>query len=289
MHPPTKEGVHHMHPPSSKVESVTLNHPFPPPDPLPIPAFSPGSLESLVQDKTGGPESEPEKGPVAPPVVQPALIDGEPVVYPLRNGQSWMLPAALLARYLKRWAGQVNVVEALRGAQDWAIDHPARRKTSRGMSGYLTRWLGSAARQAAEEAASPGGRKRGRPDMHVGGHDLAAPGVDEALAKLAAGVRSSRAAEAGLRTVLENLARSIEGMSPAAPPVVLQQTLDQLEEAALHAILAALPREDVEAMERKATSAAGKGVSPEVAERARRSLLARQVRETLGLPRFELG
>lgn len=288
---PPAEGVHHMHPPTGEVECATLNHPSPPPGPLPIPASSPESLETLVQDKTGEPESEAEKVPVAPPVLRPALIDGEPVVYPLINGQSWALPESLLARYLKRWAGKVNVVEALLAAQDWAIDHPARRKTSRGMSGYLTRWLGRAARQAAEEAAAPRGKRRGKPDMHVGGRP-ATPGVEDnglALAVLAEKVRQTEAATEGVRRVLDDVARTIEGMPWLAPAGTTQRHLGELEEHALTAILAALPREDVEAMKREASTAAGKGTTPEVTERARKILLIHQVRETLGLPRFELG
>ncbi|MCU0291460.1 MAG: hypothetical protein MUF10_05645 [Thermoanaerobaculaceae bacterium] len=128
---------------------------------------------------------------------------------------------------------------------------------------------------------------------HVGGE---MPGAvrpaGPALAALAAAVRDARAAwdaQQAVACALESLAQAIEGLPADAPPAALEATLEQLEGAALEALLAALPPGEREAVQRAAGAGAPEaGVSAEVAERSRRALQARAVRERLGLPRLEL-
>ncbi|HPC82039.1 MAG TPA: hypothetical protein P5234_02075 [Thermoanaerobaculaceae bacterium] len=128
---------------------------------------------------------------------------------------------------------------------------------------------------------------------HVGG-GKPAPGVQvgPALARLVAAVRRSAAAwkgEAAVEQVLENLARAIEGMPAGAPPAAVEVALEHLESATLEALLAALPATDRERLEvGLPEQPPAPGVAPEVAARSRRALLARTVRERVGLPRLEL-
>lgn len=128
---------------------------------------------------------------------------------------------------------------------------------------------------------------------HVGGEEagLARP-VGPALAALAKAVRTAGAAwgeHDGVARILENLADAIEGLPAGAPPAALEATLEQLEGTALVALAAALPRAEGEAMQREAEAGASEtGISAEVRARCQRALLARAVRERLGLPRLEL-
>ncbi|HPS78900.1 MAG TPA: hypothetical protein PLS53_12155 [Thermoanaerobaculaceae bacterium] len=128
---------------------------------------------------------------------------------------------------------------------------------------------------------------------HVGGGAPADTGpVSASLAVLAAVVRDAGArwdASCAVASVLESLARAVEGLPADAPPAALESTLEQLEGAALEALMAALPAAETAAMRRAADAVAPEaGVPPEVGARSRRAMLARAVRERIGLPRLEL-
>lgn len=128
---------------------------------------------------------------------------------------------------------------------------------------------------------------------HIGGGASTETGpVGASLAALAAAVRETGArwdASSAVASVLENLARAVEGLPADAPPAALESTLEQLEGAALEALTAALPAAETTAMRRAVEAVAPEaGVAPEVEVRSRRAMLARAVRERIGLPRLEL-
>ncbi|MGV8038833.1 MAG: hypothetical protein AB2L07_01675 [Thermoanaerobaculaceae bacterium] len=128
---------------------------------------------------------------------------------------------------------------------------------------------------------------------HVGG-GAAAPEVEvgPSLARLARAVRETAAgwqASAAVAGVLESLARAIEGVPPGAPAAAVEATLEHLEGGALQSLLAALPADEREALLAGAQAQPlDAALAPEVAARSRRALLARAVRERVGLPRLEL-
>lgn len=128
---------------------------------------------------------------------------------------------------------------------------------------------------------------------HVGG-GAAAPEVEvgPSLARLVRAVRETarewEASEA-VAGVLETLARAIEGLPPGAPAAAVEATLEHLEGGALESLLAALPAGEREAVRAGAQAQSlDPALAPEVAARSRRALLARAVRERIGLPRLEL-
>jgi hypothetical protein len=69
-----------------------------------------------------------------------------------RKGEVWPLRTEKLAEYVQAFRA-VDVEAELRKARQWLLDHPDRRKTFKGMAGYLGRWLGTA-QDSARPAAN---------------------------------------------------------------------------------------------------------------------------------------
>lgn len=101
-------------------------------------------------------QSEPNGACVPDSNTHPAAA----YVFPLATsaGGDWTLPAAKLAEYRDSYP-HLDVDAELRKARQWCRDNPAKRKTgSRGMVGFLTRWL--------NRAQDSGGRRSGGYQPH---------------------------------------------------------------------------------------------------------------------------
>ena len=82
--------------------------------------------ESESNPKEGG--GEPQTA--SPPVVSIPLNDG--TEYPVSQEQC------------QEWAGvypAVDVIQQLREMREWCLNNPAKRKTPKGVRGFITRWL----------------------------------------------------------------------------------------------------------------------------------------------------
>ncbi len=131
-------------------------------------------------------------------------------------------------------------------------------------------------------------------EANVGG----APGDIEEIdvaASLRRSVEALRAAaqrwadQTEVRSALEALADSVEGLPETASPAAVDETLSRLETGFLESLLGGLSgplRERVEAEVDEGME--GLDAAPEVVERTRRALSFRALRTALGLPRLEL-
>lgn len=100
---------------------LTVIHGDSPPESNPNP-----NPESESNPKEGG--GEPQTA--SPPVVSIPLNDG--TEYPVSQEQC------------QEWAGvypAVDVIQQLREIREWCLNNPAKRKTARGVRGFITRWL----------------------------------------------------------------------------------------------------------------------------------------------------
>lgn len=100
---------------------LTVIHGDSPPESNPNP-----NPESESNPKEGG--GEPQAA--SPPVVSIPLNDG--TEYPVSQEQC------------QEWAGvypAVDVIQQLREMREWCLNNPAKRKTARGVRGFITRWL----------------------------------------------------------------------------------------------------------------------------------------------------
>lgn len=80
-------------------------------------------------------ESCPEPAEEPPPSEPPLLS------FPCaKNGTQWHLTASKAAEYQETFP-HLDILATLRVARQWCIDNPAKRKTSRGMPGFCSRWL----------------------------------------------------------------------------------------------------------------------------------------------------
>ena len=59
----------------------------------------------------------------------------------LRNNELWLLPQARLDEY-KQTFPAIDIEFELRKASQWLKDNPSKRKTSKGMTRFLSGWLG---------------------------------------------------------------------------------------------------------------------------------------------------
>ena len=100
---------------------LTVIHGDSPPESNPNP--NPES-ESNPKEVGGEPQT------ASPPVVSIPLNDG--TEYPVSQEQC------------QEWAGvypAVDVIQQLREMREWCLNNPAKRKTARGVRGFITRWL----------------------------------------------------------------------------------------------------------------------------------------------------
>jgi hypothetical protein len=101
--------------------------------------------ESRIQnpEEVGG---EPQTA--SPPVVSIPLNDG--TEYPVSQEQC------------QEWAGvypAVDVIQQLREMREWCLNNPAKRKTARGVRGFITRWLAKEQDRGGRKGAKGPGSK----------------------------------------------------------------------------------------------------------------------------------
>ena len=91
------------------------------------------ALDLTLEDSCPEPPKTADAGPPVP----------SEFVFPTKGkgGATWTLPLAKLHEYREAFPG-VNVELEIRRARQWCRDHPTKRKTTTGMLGFLTRWLG---------------------------------------------------------------------------------------------------------------------------------------------------
>ena len=78
-----------------------------------------------------------------------------------KQSKEWTLPQAKLAEYRDAFPA-IDIDAEMRLARQWCRDNPGKRKTPRGMLGFLTRWLGknqNSGRGARHDDAVPAGWK----------------------------------------------------------------------------------------------------------------------------------
>lgn len=90
--------------------------------------------ESRVKDSANAEScaEPPQAAASAPPILS----------FPVKgNGsKTWGLTPAKLAEYEQTFDG-LDVLRECKRARQWCLDNPTKRKTARGMAGFLTRWL----------------------------------------------------------------------------------------------------------------------------------------------------
>ena len=92
-------------------------------------------ISTGVPASSGRPHHPPE--PAKPPDDPPAMT------FVTKGGGDWSLTRAKCNEYRDSFP-MVDVDVELRAARQWLVDNPDRRKTSRGMTSFLTSWLNRA-------------------------------------------------------------------------------------------------------------------------------------------------
>lgn len=69
----------------------------------------------------------------------------------------WHLTQSKLDEWQSLYGKQLDVIHECRKARQWMIDNPSRRKTARGMSAFLNRWLDRAANNTRGGTMAPSG------------------------------------------------------------------------------------------------------------------------------------
>ena len=80
-------------------------------------------------------ESNPKEGGGEPQAASPPVVS-----IPLNDGTEF----SVSQEQCQEWAGvypAVNVIQQLREMREWCLNNPAKRKTARGVRGFITRWL----------------------------------------------------------------------------------------------------------------------------------------------------
>ncbi len=96
--------------------------------------------------------SEPPKAATSEPPVLTYPVTG-------KGGTEWHLTPSKLREYEQTYP-TLDILAALRAARQWCVDNPTKRKTSRGMPAFCSRWLESAVHPLRREAR-PRGQRRG--------------------------------------------------------------------------------------------------------------------------------
>lgn len=109
-------------------------HPTPAPAPAPTPIDASPNGEAC---------SEPEDS--EPPILTYPVV-GSP--------DEWGLPQSKLDEYAETYPGIDAMAEA-RKARQWCVDNPAKRKTARGMTSFLNRWMEKAQNRGHASRSSP--------------------------------------------------------------------------------------------------------------------------------------
>ena len=87
----------------------------------------------------------------------PSMILEFPVVG--SGAKTWNLMSDKLKEYHSSYPG-LDVLSVCRHARQWCIDNPKKRKTPRGMPGFLTGWLGREQNSGRPRGEAGGGRLR---------------------------------------------------------------------------------------------------------------------------------
>lgn len=116
----------------------------------------------LIPDSLCPDSLEEPNGSCTEPDEPAAVPEGEPPVLEFtcqKHGQTWPLSPQKLAEWEESYPA-VDVLGELRKARQWLVDNPTKRKTPRGMTAFLGRWLARAVdRGTAQPREGPGDRK----------------------------------------------------------------------------------------------------------------------------------
>lgn len=112
---------------------------------FPEPPKTDTSQESTVGHGEPPSESESNPNPESKPESEgsaEAASGSTPVILlPLNDGTEYVVTE----EQSQEWAGlypAVDVIQQLRGMRGWLLSNPTKRKTKRGIQGFITRWLG---------------------------------------------------------------------------------------------------------------------------------------------------
>jgi hypothetical protein len=109
----------------------------------------PGQDQFGIQDQDQDQDKDKEEGCGEPEYGLPADLPPEEIVltFPCSGKKTdpreWHLGKAKLAEYAESFPG-VDALAECRKALQWCRDNPSKRKTARGMTAFLSRWLSSA-------------------------------------------------------------------------------------------------------------------------------------------------
>ena len=131
----------------------------------------------LTPDSSGSLELAADAAASKPEAILEFPVVGDP------SRRTWPLTQAKLDEYREAYPS-LDVEAEMRKALQWLRDHPQRQKTSRGIAGYLSSWLGRTADRARPEARN-GTPQRALPAPLVGARAPEASGIDPAALEAA--------------------------------------------------------------------------------------------------------
>ena len=87
-------------------------------------------------------EEEEEREEEREKTIAPSPSDSEPPLFTIKatGKKEWHLTASKLAEWSDSYPG-VDILAECKRARQWTLDNPTRNKTSKGMPGFLSRWL----------------------------------------------------------------------------------------------------------------------------------------------------
>lgn len=100
-------------------------------------------VEVVGQDEASQRHGSPVETPPNPRAPNPPAVTFPPIMtFPCvgTGANEWGLEAAKIAEWQQTYPG-VDVLAECRKARQWCVDNPSRRKTAKGMLGFLNRWL----------------------------------------------------------------------------------------------------------------------------------------------------
>lgn len=116
------------------------------------------------------PESESNPNPNLNPnqngSAEPQSASTPPITLPLNDGEEYPVTQGQVSEWEKLYPA-VDVMQQLRSMRGWLLSNPAKRKTSRGIQAFITRWL--------SKEQDKGGRPRSGSSNKSYGHSVASP------------------------------------------------------------------------------------------------------------------
>jgi hypothetical protein len=146
------------------------------PSPSKLPSFDESSrkLAKVREGSSADQEGNGEEGNGSGDSATPQSVEPPALTLTLIDKTEHPITNAMVAEWTEAYPG-VNVLQQLREMRAWCTANPTNRKTARGISGFVVRWLGK------EQDKSGGTGYRQSP---VGVTVPSAPGVDPALQKI---------------------------------------------------------------------------------------------------------